>query len=711
MVCMLWVAPRGALAAIGDGAASLVTLEGDRIVWHRDASPGEPPLIAGVASRAMAAAGDTNVRDSDAALRVLAGHSLTRGWALLRMGERALAAGDTTRAESLLAGSDRTPGLWQADARRKRHDIALARGNVRAALDVLGNEALRPAPAAPRGEWEWLRARHLVALGDTAGAVRALGRMQAEGAPSDSAVRAVALLDRLMAGRTGSAPGEDDRLAARLLGTAGDTRGRITRLERALGAVETPRARFEISLGLGSFYRRAGRYSDARTLLRGLTVPADSAYEGVPRAAREKLDRGRRLVSLGDLERSAGRPGTADAHYEEAAALLVRAAGVKRSAPGYAEYREAIQDRADLAFSRGQTTRARDVFAGAPATAPDGGVWQLRAGILSLLLSETNTAERHLARADDSAFWRGVVRRRLGRPGADSLLAAAAARDDFEFYTAAARESLGLAARPIAPASGAPRADGPRWIREAELLLWLGLDDEAGTMIDRSIPWQSEVRSEGAFDAMGYTERAHWVRAARIAYLTGRYATGIRVAHRARWTTPHGVPSDLDRESVLPWMYPPAYDSLYAVHGAKQGIEPALLTAIGWQESFFDAKAVSRAGALGVMQFMSATARGVARQMGEPAPSDQDMLDAARSIRFGAHYFAGLLSQFGGAVPPALAAYNAGPGRARTWIRRANGDTGALFCEVIGFDETINYVKNILGAWQAYQWMRPRWEP
>jgi soluble lytic murein transglycosylase len=87
------------------------------------------------------------------------------------------------------------------------------------------------------------------------------------------------------------------------------------------------------------------------------------------------------------------------------------------------------------------------------------------------------------------------------------------------------------------------------------------------------------------------------------------------------------------------------------------------------------------------------------------------MLDAARSIRFGAHYFAGLLSQFGGAVPPALAAYNAGPGRARTWIRRANGDTGALFCEVIGFDETINYVKNILGAWQAYQWMRPRWEP
>jgi hypothetical protein len=153
MVCMLWVAPRGALAAIGDDAASLVTLEGDRIVWHRDASPGEPPLIAGVASRAMAAAGDTNVRDSDAALRVLAGHSLTRGWALLRMGERALAAGDTTRAESLLAGSDRTPGLWQADARRKRHDIALARGNVRAALDVLGNEALRPAPAAPRGEW------------------------------------------------------------------------------------------------------------------------------------------------------------------------------------------------------------------------------------------------------------------------------------------------------------------------------------------------------------------------------------------------------------------------------------------------------------------------------------------------------------------------------------------------------------------------------
>jgi soluble lytic murein transglycosylase-like protein len=274
----------------------------------------------------------------------------------------------------------------------------------------------------------------------------------------------------------------------------------------------------------------------------------------------------------------------------------------------------------------------------------------------------------------------------------------------------AARESLGVVPRAIAPARALPGAGGPAWLREAELLVWLGETDDAATLVERAIDWQASARADASIAGMGFTQGSHWLRAARIAYLADRPHVGIRLAHRPRWRMLHDLPADVDREAVLPWMYPPAYDSLYAAYAPREGIEPALLSAIGWQESFFEEKAVSRAGALGVMQFMPATARLVARRMGEPEPSAADLLEAERSIRLGADYFAGLLRQFGGAVPPALAAYNAGPGRARTWIRRANGDGGALFCEVIGFDETINYVKNILGAWQAYRWMGPRWE-
>lgn len=703
------LAPAPLRAAPGERATPLITIEDGRTVWHRDASPGEPPLIVQVVRRAMAASGDTSVRESDAALRILSRHALARGWALLRMAERSLAARDSARADSFLVASQNAYGLWRADALQRRLDLALARGGPRAVLQVLDG---RPPvfAASRRGDWEWLRAKCLAAVGDTVMAVRALGLMQSMGTPPDSARPALALLESLMAGRTGSAPGQDEWLAARLMADARDTRAQADWLKRAVARLEAPRERFDASLALATALRRTRRDTEARALLNALRPPAEAPEGGPSPAARQTMDRARILVALGDLDRVAGRPAAADGHYAKAAGLLVPGPDAKPSDERYRIYREAVQDRADLAFTRDRVSEARSVFTSTPADVPDRGAWRLRAGVLSMVLGERGSAERQFAAADDGAFWLGVLRRRASRAAGDSVLRRVAGREDFEFYTAAARETLGAAPRPITPADARPGPDGPAWLRQAELLYWLGEAGDAATLVERAIDWQAEVRANGAIAEMGFMEGRHWLRAARIAYLTGRPTAGIRLAHRPRWRALHDLPPDVERAGVLPWMYPPAFDTLYAAYGKKSGVDPALLSAIGWQESFFDEKAVSRAGALGVMQFMPATARLVARRMGEPAPSQADLLEADRSIRLGADYFAGLMRQFGGAVPPALAAYNAGPGRANTWIGRANGDRGALFCEVIGFDETINYVQNILGAWQAYRWLAPRWE-
>jgi soluble lytic murein transglycosylase len=129
---------------------------------------------------------------------------------------------------------------------------------------------------------------------------------------------------------------------------------------------------------------------------------------------------------------------------------------------------------------------------------------------------------------------------------------------------------------------------------------------------------------------------------------------------------------------------------------ATPGVAPALVLGLMRQESSFDPESVSPAGAIGLMQMMPATARQVAGQGG------QDLKNPDLNMRLGIAYFSGLLRQFGGTLPYAIAAYNAGPHRARTWIAE-NGDASTLapdvmidWIERIPFAETRNYVQRVL---------------
>jgi soluble lytic murein transglycosylase len=143
---------------------------------------------------------------------------------------------------------------------------------------------------------------------------------------------------------------------------------------------------------------------------------------------------------------------------------------------------------------------------------------------------------------------------------------------------------------------------------------------------------------------------------------------------------------------------------------ADPRLEPALVLALSRQESEFDPRARSGAGALGLMQLMPATARHVAKSKGINVREADLIRSPALNVQLGSAYLADLVDGFGGSYVLALAAYNAGPSNVRKWIA-ANGnpvDTAAVdiidWVELIPYAETRNYVQRVLEGLQVYRW-------
>lgn len=121
------------------------------------------------------------------------------------------------------------------------------------------------------------------------------------------------------------------------------------------------------------------------------------------------------------------------------------------------------------------------------------------------------------------------------------------------------------------------------------------------------------------------------------------------------------------------------------------------------QESRFMPAVSSGAGARGLMQLLTATAKWTAKQYGVSSdPANLD--DPATNITLGSYYLKFLNDKFSGQKVLATAGYNAGPGRSVTWRARLSAPMeGAVFAELIPFRETRDYVKKVLGNTAEYQ--------
>ncbi len=138
------------------------------------------------------------------------------------------------------------------------------------------------------------------------------------------------------------------------------------------------------------------------------------------------------------------------------------------------------------------------------------------------------------------------------------------------------------------------------------------------------------------------------------------------------------LPSGLPPVSaIMPAAAPPSGSVQQHIQhaAARYGVNGALLDAVAWQESRYNPRARSSAGAMGVMQLMP----GTARDLGVTDPHS-----VSQNIAGGAAYLRAQLEKFGNNVPLALAAYNAGPGA----VMRYGG--------IPPYRETQNYVRQIM---------------
>ena len=137
--------------------------------------------------------------------------------------------------------------------------------------------------------------------------------------------------------------------------------------------------------------------------------------------------------------------------------------------------------------------------------------------------------------------------------------------------------------------------------------------------------------------------------------------------------------------------YPLRYEPIIRGHAKNYDLDAALLAAVIYRESKFDPEARSDSGAIGLMQLLPDTARGIAVHTGGAKFVVSDLYDPEINIRYGAFYLRRLLRKYG-SVRLALAAYNAGQQNVDRW--RAEGE-GIQFAETRAYVDRVERLKDI----------------
>lgn len=320
------------------------------------------------------------------------------------------------------------------------------------------------------------------------------------------------------------------------------------------------------------------------------------------------------------------------------------------------------------------------------------------AGWLALRrLNKPKLAAEHFARLDEGVstpvsraralYWRGRAAEELGEAAKAAEFFKAAAGETVTYYGQLAAARLGGAALKAAlPAPVSPTAEERAAFRARPLIRALILLGEMNqTTLFREFAYHIDDQLERPVDYALFAE---------IAQDRGMPDVAVRGAKAG---LQRGV---LEVDSAYPVIDLPTLP--------RQAPEEALILALMRQESEFQPRAVSRAGARGLMQLMPATAKVTARQVGESFRANWLTDDAEYNIILGSRHLGELVDDFDGSYVLAAAAYNAGASRARRWLVDYGDPRGGKvdpvdWVESLPFSETRNYVQRILENVQVYR--------
>lgn len=299
-------------------------------------------------------------------------------------------------------------------------------------------------------------------------------------------------------------------------------------------------------------------------------------------------------------------------------------------------------------------------------------------------------ADGPLSRAK-SAYWLGRAEEARGNAAAAREHYQRAARNGDTFHGLLSRAKLEPGNRTLSPGFPAlPSAEEARRFTTSEPVLAAvaaqkaGLDPAVERLLLSAVP-----RLPNAGEAVS-------AMAARLAELIGDTQLSVRIA-KAAIARGH---------NLILFGYPthafPAYTPL------RQPPETAVLLAIARQESEFNTRTVSGAGARGLLQVMPVTAKHVCTDYKLKCDIPRLLTDKAYNTMMASAYIGDRMSEFQGSYVLTLAGYNAGPGRARQWIRQfgdpRSADVDPLdWIERIPFEETREYVGKVLSNIQVYR--------
>jgi peptidoglycan lytic transglycosylase len=150
-------------------------------------------------------------------------------------------------------------------------------------------------------------------------------------------------------------------------------------------------------------------------------------------------------------------------------------------------------------------------------------------------------------------------------------------------------------------------------------------------------------------------------------------------------------------------LFPLPWSEELQARAAPHELDPYLVAGLIRQESEFNPRARSRAGAIGLMQIMPATGRGLARRLGIPSFSTRELYHPDLSLRLGTFHLKQVFEQYQNELEISLAAYNAGEHRAAKWLQWGDFDEPGKFVETIPFTETRGYVQSVLRNADVYR--------
>jgi soluble lytic murein transglycosylase len=461
------------------------------------------------------------------------------------------------------------------------------------------------------------------------------------------------------------------------------------RLWQMVYAQET-NAAIRNSKRLGSDYQNAAKV--AQELLRNV-AGADKKYDRLPTAMRgqlamkyalvrylrklERYSKARTILSTIPADAAVG--AGADAWWVERRIVVRHSVGLQR--------RDTVKAAYQIAKAHGSDTGANAVEG------------EFLAGWIALRwLKDPETALGHFTKLEKIAesrtekaraqYWLGRSYGDLGDKVKAREILGRAAEHSTIYYGQLAREKIGLGKVPKVIKGGQPSASAQASVSRDEVVRAFNLMVKANSNGSLGMfVWSlaSRFSSVDEMNAVAALVKQHGstTMALRLAKAAGQY--------------------DVDIDD---WGYPTK--ALPNWKPVGKAVERSLVYGLSRQESEFDPRAGSKAGAQGLMQIMPGTAKLITKQHGLPYTPAKLLGDPAYNLKLGAAHLGDLIDEYKGSYVLTLVAYNAGPRRVREWVAEY-GDprSGTIdpidWVESIPFQETRQYVQKVLQNTHVYR--------